>query len=357
MARKQPEKTALILNCAPPGVDTEPLWEGFVSSALKRYTALFTLNASDILDCSPANVFKVTDGGDDISARPVLFPRLHSQHHIREHGAPLLSLLASLNYPDLYVCGDFDAVRLAARLALWCRENAVQGDWTVIPCCPLNSVPFMDINPGFGSALAYCTAIGADLLQTCQRNAMTSPVGLLHIRDDHYGWLSAGTAALLSRKLPVLCILPDQTCDRQALAKALWTSLAKYSVVLIILGESPAPETPTTVSHFIEKTFQCRVATQCVQPRALIPSAYCARQDRKLSAAAGRAAVRLGRAARQHILVVNRFKPGSAASLDFLATPLLEAVHAVRRPPDAWYRPKTLKVSNTLADMLSGFTR
>ena len=76
-----------------------------------------------------------------------------------------------------------------------------------------------------------------------------------------------------------------------------------------------------------------------------------------MSAAVGRAAVRLGRAARQHILVVNRFKPGSAASLDFLATPLLEAVHAVRRPPDAWYRPKTLKVSNTLADMLSGFTR
>jgi hypothetical protein len=352
-----PARNALICNMTSPGLFTAPLWDGLLSAATRKYDAVFLLSTDDLRSLSHKNAIQIKTA-DDVDLSPSLKRQSLTQTEIRKHGSGILSVLESLSNPDIFFCGDITAIRLASRLALWCRENANPSTWIALPCCPFNSVPFAEFSAGFGSVLSATTARGSSLLETCRKSARETPVGILNISDDHFGWLTAGTAALASSDGLSHCILPGTHFSVDELCNTLSRSLQKQEHVLLVMSTINATGykgTPGHLANVIEATLETGVRRVTCFPDSLPDSRCASKQDMKDSKAMGRAAIRLARKARDSILVANHCVPGSAHSLEFQAASLLESVYTLRTVPNAFYRAKTFRTTAALSQLLACF--
>jgi len=352
-----PARNALICNMASPGVLTAPLWDGFLSAASRKYDSVFLLSANDLRRVSPENILRISSAAE-IDRFPALACQSLSQADIRKNGTSILAVLDRLFQPDIFFCGDINAIRLASRLTLWCRENANPSVWIALPSCPFNSVPFADFNAGFGSALATTSALASSLQDSCRRSARATPIGLLDISNDHYGWLTVGTAALTAGTGQVHCILPGTQFSNDELCKTLSRSLKKQNHVLLVMSSisgSQKESSPRLVTAAIEKTLGAGVRHVTCYPGDLAGPARVSKQDLKDCKAMGRAAVRLARKSRNSILVANHRVPGETHTLVFQPTALLEAVYTVRKVPDSFFRPKTFRTSAALSKLLACF--
>jgi hypothetical protein len=348
-----------------PGVWTAPLWQNLLSAASRKYDSVFLLSADDFLTATSRNVIKVTTG-DDVVRYPALTCRDISQAVIRKNGRNILKLLTSLSNPDVFFCGDSHVVRLASRLSLWCRENNNPSVWAAVPCCPFNSVPFVDFSIGFGSALANAAAMGKILLNTCKHSSRKMPIGLLVISGDQYGWLIAGSAALAGISGKTHCILPGTHFSTNEVCKILAASLNRHKHVLLVMSDMTGhtsahhskvrkEDSPGYISAAIEDKLGSGVYMHTWYPATLVDPAHVSKQDIKNTAAMGRAAVRLAHKSRTGILVVNHRIPGNAHKLSFQSTSLLEAVNTMRNVPESYYRLKTFSTAPSLLRLLAPF--
>lgn len=149
-----------------------------------------------------------TVAGDDLPAAGGTWQRVRSERGLRElqrvrvpeeslaelqqKGADLAAELRRAA-TDVLVCGDAAALRSAARLALWTRAAAPATRWIGVPCCPYNSVPFTVCSVGYASALRYCAEI---VRREARRAGGVAPA--VNIEGDVHGWLALGLAALLA---------------------------------------------------------------------------------------------------------------------------------------------------------------
>jgi hypothetical protein len=360
-----PSRNALICNMTLPGVWSLPLWKSLLSAGSKTYESVFLLSADDLLAVTSRNAVTISTG-DDAGRHPALRYQELSQAGIRRNGQKILKLLGSLSNPDVFFCGDYHAVRLASRLSLWCRENNNPSAWAAVPCCPFNSVPFVDFSVGFGSALANAAAMGTILHNACNHVSRETPVGILVVSGDRYGWLTAGTAALAGTAGKTHCILPGTQFSPAQLCKVLAASLNRYKHILLVMSDMTGltgthhsktgkEDNPRYLSAAIEEILGTGVRVHAWYPANMVDPAHLSKRDIKNTIAMGRAAVRLARSARNGILVINHRNPGEAGKLSVRSTPLLEAVNTVRTVPESYFRSKTFTITPALLKLLAPF--
>ena len=207
--------TALLLVMPPTGTWVRPAWDAFIPALQHRGQAVVVFTGNAFPRCAAGDVERVRTA-EELARHPYLAVPACRLADLRAHGAALHARLEQMRCTELYVWGDAAAMQFAARCALWCREHALPYRVIGVPACPFNSVPFTDHSLGFASALRWCAGMARSLLAATVRGRRQTPLGVLEIQGDRWGWLSAGAAALAGDGARVLCLPPQGAWEFKA---------------------------------------------------------------------------------------------------------------------------------------------
>ncbi|MCX7003505.1 MAG: 6-phosphofructokinase [bacterium] len=351
MAARTLNKEAVLLLLPPAGTCLDPLVTAWLAACAPRYTRLFTADAADLWTLTPDALVRVRTP-DDVLRRPLLRLALPEVNELRQRGAALRALLATP--ADFFVAGDAHAMRLAARLALWCREGGGAGTLVGLPCCPYNSVPFTHSSCGFPSALAYCVQ-AVNLMHTArQHDRRRAPIGIVRIIGDAAGWLSVGAAALADAATGVLCLTADTPCDGARLCAQVEKARAQAGAVVIVMGDGvgTAQRRPlaahehagaAVLAELLHARLHVGVEIGTLDPaQAGTPAA---RGERALATAMARAAVRQAARGPGATLLANHRATLASARMIMHAIPLLESVATPRKVPADFLRPAAYRAT------------
>ncbi|GEM_PF-2282466 len=359
MAARTLNKEAVLLLLPPAGTCLEPLVMAWLAACAPRYAALATADAADLWTLTPKAVVRVRTPAD-ILRRPLLRLTLPDVNELRQRGAALRTLLAAP--ADFYVAGDAHAMRLAARLALWCRESGVAGTLIGLPCCPYNSVPFTHSSSGFPSALAHCAQTVNLLRRARQRDRRRAPIGIVRIIGDVAGWLSVGAAALADNATNVLCLTADTPFDSARLCAQIEKARAHDGAAVIVMsdGVCTAQRQPlaaceharaAALAELLRVRLQVGVEIVTLDPAQAGTPAV--RGERALASAMARAGVRHAARAHTATLIANHRATLATARMTMDAIPLLECVDTPRHVPANFLRPATYRATTACAHALA----
>ena len=297
---------------------------------------------------------------DDILRRPLLRLALPEVNELRRRGAALRALLASP--ADFFVAGDAEAMRLAARLALWCREGGIACTLIGLPCCPYNSVPFTHSSCGFPSALAHCVQTVNLMHRARQYDQRRAPIGIVRIVGDAAGWLSVSTAALADGATGVLCLTADTPFESARLCAQVEKARAHNGAAVIVMsdGVCTAQRHPLAahehasagaLAELLRARLHVGVEIVPLDPaQAGTPTARC---ERALAAAMARTAVRQAARGPAATLIANHRAAPATARMAMHAIPLLESVATPRQVPASFLRPATYRATTACARALA----
>jgi 6-phosphofructokinase len=358
VAARTINKEAVLLLLPPAGTCLEPLVTAWLTACTPRYASLATADAADLWTLTPKAVVRGRTP-DDILRRPLLRLALPEANELRQRGAALRTLLAAP--ADFYVAGDADAMRLAARLALWCREGSVAGTLIGLPCCPYNSVPFTHSSSGFPSALAHCVQAVNLLHRARQYDRRRAPIGIVRIMGDAAGWLSVGAAALAGSATGTLCLTADTPFERARLCAQVEKARAHDGAAVIVMGDGvcTAQRQPlaahdhagAALAELLRARLHAGVAMVTLDPAQYgTPVARC---ERALASAMARAAVRQAARGPGTTLIANQRATRVPARMTMHAIPLLESVATPRKVPAEYLRPATYRATAACARALA----
>lgn len=353
MTRQKKSKTisraGYILPLAAPGSTAEYALKGVYESGRKKYASWYIPQSenSSIYSCTPSTLQCARSIKRIYDAQTLLAPD-SDMRDVRVQASALFDTLTAHGAADVYAVGDVHALRWVSRCALYARETKKDIRWAAIPCCAVNSVPQTLVSCGFGAALSQCVEIVNAFTDEIKRIALTSPVGICEIQDDTTGWLAAGSAAVVTDTDSAYCYIPSSGMTTDTCKEKI-THAIRDKGYAIILTNTSAQEVKQICE--LERIGYRHIT---MYPREYSLQEYVSRRDRDISISAGKMAVRAIRHGHIAQLVIRRAGVGSIKE-KWDATPLADALSAVRSIPAHYLRSRVLKPSDELRKMCMPF--
>ncbi|MCX7848009.1 MAG: hypothetical protein N2595_08285 [bacterium] len=227
MIRLSSQRRLLVLRMEVARSVTESLWEAIWAKGRDMYRSVWVLGGKDVL-VAGGQWRRVKSVRGLVAAGPVAVPEV-TLAELDRCGEAFAGALRA-HPTDVLVCGGAEALRAAARLAVWARVTAPATRWVAVPCCLWNGVPFTVCALGYASGLRWCAQQVRALMRGREGGVPT-----VTIRDDSYGWLRLGLVALfgtpkgsgdLSVELRLETSLPCAPFDRR-LGRALGAAVMR----------------------------------------------------------------------------------------------------------------------------------
>ncbi len=187
MAHDTHTRRALLLPMQVAETCIAPLWEALLAQTCGAYATVWALEPGAVLAGGARPWRRLQSASRAAHTRRIAAAR-ETLQELHTAGAGLAARLARVP-TDVFVCGGADALRSAARMALWTRHAAPATRWIGVPCCPYNSVPFTLCSAGYASALRYCARVALERTRTTLSSTIT-------VAGDAAGWLALGVAAV-----------------------------------------------------------------------------------------------------------------------------------------------------------------
>jgi len=333
-------RTAVFLFMPPRGTYTKPLLKNLLDTCLSKYANVLIPDSEDFLSIKKQNLKPIKSFEELVKFPYIVNNNLLSLPQIREKGNQLIKTFKNFSNVDFFVVGDYDAMKFAALLSLWFLENKLKSKFIAIPCCPFNSVPFTEFSAGFGSALKLCK----ETADTFIKEKLNSSVGVMQIKGDKTGWLTAGTSALCNFPNQTLFISPETVLDTNNLLSETEKICLKDKTALIIIGEFLKTKSEKGIVHHIQKVWQLinKIIAKAgfktfnfqISTDFLFDEAHISKYDKKICKSYGAAAVKFAKKSKGNIMIINRPGFNSRNSFSFDAIPLYDAVTTPRKLPN-----------------------
>lgn len=341
---KSKTSSAFFLFMPPLGTYSNTLKEKLLISCIKKYENCFYHNLENclLLEEKTLKLFKVPKEINKLHS--IKTPNL-SMQEIRKNGESIIKTFKNIPNTDIFVIGDFYAMKFASLLSLWFLENNLKNKFIAIPCCPFNSVPFTELSAGFLSTLNWCKNIADSFFENI--NIATQNVAVMEIKGDETGWLTAATAALCSFPNKTLFLTSDFIFDEDLFFIELKKSVEKNLNVIVLVGNQLKIRTGkkivhhrqnigTLISKIISKT-KIPVSNFQVPTDLLFDQAHISKKDIKISKLYATAAIKFAKKSKGNIMVINRNNFSCKTNLSFEAIPLYDAVTTPRKVPDKFF--------------------
>ncbi len=342
----------------PRGTYAKPLLEKLLDTCLSKYENCLIPDSEDFLSIEKQNL-KPIKSFEELIKFPYIVNKNVSLQEIRKKSKRLIETFKNIPNADIFVVGDFNAMKFSSLLSLYFLENNLKNKFVAIPCCPFNSIPFTEFSAGFLSALNWSKNMAEAFLKS--GSGMKPGIGIMEIKGDETGWLTVGTAALSNFPNQTLFLAPDIIFDDKVFLIELKKIINKNKTVLIIVGETLKIKSDKRIIHQKQNVAQIisKIISKAgfsifnfqIAPGILFDEAHISKHYIKMSRSFATAAVKFAKKSKGNIMVVNRLNFSRSSNFSFEAIPLYDAVTTPRKFPGKFHS-KNYRVTMALKNYL-----